>query len=124
MEEGPDQPRAHPDSHHRKPQFALEIREAEGCEVGEFHPLEVTPEPFVRVEFGSVRREVFHPEAVSVLLEELANRDGPMGVEVIPDENYGAVDVSQEVAQENEHLGGSDRPCPDEDEESRVGAHS
>lgn len=124
MEERPDKRGAHTDPHHREAKFALEIWEVQGSKVGELHPLEVAPEPFVRVQFGSMSGEVLDTESGAMLLEEVTHESGPMSVEVIPDENDGAVDVPQEVAQENEHLGCGDGAGADEDKEPCVGTHS
>ncbi len=165
MEERTDKFWTHADPHHGQSQFALEIGQVQGSKVGELHPLEVAPEPFVRVEFGSVSREVLDAESGTMLLKEVANREGPVSVDVesvekgtaafmecplcpsdpgrqttnmafqglgsgffyrlvIPDQNDGAVDVPQEVAQENEHLGCGDGTGSDEDKEPGVGTHS
>lgn len=123
MEERSNELGTHADPHHGKPKFALEMGKVQGSKVGEFHPLEVTPEPFVRVELGSIRRELLDMESGAGFLDEVADRHGPMGVEIVPNQNDGAVDVTQEVAQENEHLCCGDGTDSDEDKEPGVGAY-
>lgn len=123
MKERSDKLWSHTNSHDCEPEVALQLREVPGSKVCEFHPLEVTPEPFVWVEFGSIRREVLDKESTAMLPEEIANESGAMGVEVIPDENDGAADVPQEVAQEDKHLGRGDNAGSDEDKEPGVGAY-
>lgn len=62
-------------------------------------------------------------ESGAVLLDEVADRHGPMGVEVIPDEHDGAGNVPQEVAQEDEHFACGNGASSDEDKKPGVGAY-
>jgi hypothetical protein len=79
--------------------FIIEVEEVVGDEVGAVSELEVAPELFDGIEFGSVGREPFEGEP-RVSFQELADGGAFVHRSVVPDDNDPAGQLLQEFAEE------------------------
>jgi len=122
FEEGTHQLRSHADTLCRLPEMDLELADMVGCLVGQLDLLQVPPDPLVGVEFRCVRREKFQTQAVPVGMHEMPDRRGLVRLDVVPEHDDTTAHVAQQVPQEHEHLGGSDRATADQHVQLASGA--
>lgn len=85
-------------------EFAHMIRR----EVGQLHLLEISPDPLVGIELGSVGRKILQAEALPVITHELPDGGGLVGSDVVPHQDDPAAHVAQQMPEEHEHLRGGD----------------
>jgi len=95
----------------------------ETCEVGELDLLQIAPHPFVGVEFGRVRRKTLDREAVAMVLDKARHGHGLARVDVVPDHDDAAADVTKQMSEKDQDLFRDDRPGTHQDVELSVRAH-
>jgi len=72
-----------------------------------YRPLEVVPNGFVRVEFGRIHGEPIGMQT-RMFSEELPDRRSLMVLAVVPQQNYMAAQVLEQLSEEGDHFGRPD----------------
>lgn len=117
FEEGTHERRSQADALDRLTKGHFQLAEMARGEVGEFDLLEIAPNPLVGVELGGVWGEILQREPAVVVVDEPLDRDGPVGIDVVPDEDDPTADMTEQVLEEYEHLRGGNRAPADQDVE-------
>jgi hypothetical protein len=89
-----------------QPHLALELIQAGTAPVAQFHPLQMGPDPLVRVQVRRVAGQSLQPDAVGAAVrQKLLDRLAPMNGRAIPQDQELARNMPQQVAQEADHVG-------------------
>ena len=91
-------------------QVLLEVVQIRAAHVTELHVLEVRPDAFVRIEIGSVARQLLQSQSLG-RTEGKEGFDGltAMNRRTVPDHQQLARDMSQQVLEETDDLGTAER---------------
>ena len=77
----------------------VELEDVVGREVGELAVLQVIPQVFDGVEFGSIRRESFQPQP-GIVMQHLPNRVALVHGTAVPDHGHRAAQMAEKIAEE------------------------
>jgi len=77
----------------------VELEDVVGREVGELAVLQVIPQVFDRVKFGSIRRKSFQPQP-GIVMQHLTNGIALMHGTAVPDDGHRAAQMAEEIAKE------------------------
>jgi hypothetical protein len=78
---------------------------------------QVTPQPFIGVEFRRVRWEKLEGDPLVILFDKPSHCDGPVGVDVVPNQDDSSAHMTQEMSKEDQDLLCRDRPGSHQDVE-------
>jgi len=76
--------------------------------IGQHGGVQVSPERFDRIEFGSIRREPLDPQPPTVLLQSALSEAAAVGWEAIPEEENSTSPMTSEGGEEAHEVGTAD----------------
>ena len=86
-------------------QVMTEGRQIRTAEVAQLHPLQVVPDPLVRIQIRRVPGQLFQVDALGPTAgQEVLDRLPPMDGRAVPDHQQRAGDMPQQMAQEAHHI--------------------
>src|SRR6266511_1621560 len=89
------------------------------ADVTQFHVLEVCPDALVRVQIGSVARQLLEAQSFGYTLgQEVFDGLTAMNRRTVPDHQQLARNVSQQMLEEADHLGATERVVLDAEQQS------
>jgi hypothetical protein len=105
----------------RQAQVVAKVRQVCTAEIPQLHPLQVVPDPLVRIQIRRVPGQRFQVEALGTTAgQEVFDRLAAMDRRAIPDHQQLAGNMAQQMAQEAHHILAAQGPLLDQEQELAI----